>query len=149
MTRRRLLATLAVALVARSARADWSAGGSGEVPLDGDGTAWMVRATVNGTTRALFLVDTGASYCVLSSSLSRRLGLRPGKTTLDLQTANGTVTVPLVELRSLDVGGSRAHGVQAVVHDAVNAPLDGIIGLNFLNQFHYAIDPRRRTLRLR
>jgi clan AA aspartic protease (TIGR02281 family) len=149
MTRRQLLATLAIALLARPGRADWSAGGSGEVPLDGDGTAWMVRATLNGTTRALFLLDTGATYCVLSTSLARRLGVRPGHTTLELQTANGTVTVPLVELRTLDVGGSRAHGVQAVVHDAVQSPLDGIIGLNFLNQFHYAIDPRRRTLRLR
>lgn len=149
MTRRRLLLTVALALLARPAPADWSAGGSGEVPLDGDGTAWMVRATLNGSTRALFLLDTGATYCVLSTSLSRRLGLRPGRTSLDLQTANGTVTVPVVELRTLDVGGSRAHGVQAVVHDAVRSPLDGIIGLNFLNQFHYAIDPRRRTLRLR
>jgi clan AA aspartic protease (TIGR02281 family) len=149
MTRRQLLAACGAALLAAPAGAEWSAGGSGEVPLDGDGTAWMVRATVNGTTRALFLLDTGATYCVLSSTLSRRLGLRPGQTTLDLQTANGTVTVPLVELRTLDVGGSRAHAVQAVVHDAVQTPLDGIIGLNFLNQFHYAIDPRRRTLRLR
>ncbi len=34
-------------------------------------------------------------------------------------------------------------------HDAVAAPLDGVLGLNFLNRFQYAVDPKRRVLRLR
>jgi hypothetical protein len=31
----------------------------------------------------------------------------------------------------------------------VAPPLDGVIGLSFLNNFSYAVDPRRRVLRLR
>ena len=42
-----------------------------------------------------------------------------------------------------------AHGIQrGPGPGAVTAPLDGIIGLSFLNRFSYGIDPRRRVLRL-
>ena len=37
----------------------------------------------------------------------------------------------------------------AVVHPAVPAPLDGVIGLSFLDHFTYAVNPRRHVLRLR
>jgi predicted aspartyl protease len=68
---------------------------------------------------------------------------------VQLQTANGVVTAPLVRLHSVDVGGNRARDVAAVVHPAVPPPLDGVIGLSFLDHFTYAVDPRRHILRLR
>ncbi len=149
MTRRRLLLGLALgALAPAMARADWHRGNDGDIPLDGDGTGWLVDVTVNGGPRGQFLLDTGASFCVLSPTFSRRLRLPMAESHVDLQTANGIVSAPLVRLRSLDVGGNRAHDLHAVVHVAVAPPLDGVLGLNFLNHFSYAIDPRRRTLRL-
>ncbi|TMA68014.1 MAG: hypothetical protein E6J68_03935 [Deltaproteobacteria bacterium] len=91
---------------------------------------------------------------------ARRLGLapkgqdhqpdhQPDHQMIQLQTANGTVTAPLVQLRSIDVGGNRTRDVMAVVHPAVPPPLDGVIGLSFLDHFTYSIDPRRHILRLR
>ena len=118
------------------------------MPLDGAGGAWRVRATLDGSMTGLFLVDTGASLCVLSPAVARRLSLAPGGKA-QLQTANGIVTAPLVRLRTVDVGGNRARDVLAVVHAAVPPPLDGIIGLSFLDNFTYSVDPRRHTLRLR
>lgn len=149
MTRRRLLFGLALGAFAPAvARADWHRGTTGEIPLSGDGTGWLVDVTVNGGTRGTFLLDTGASFCVLSPSFSRRLRLPSTTSHVDLQTANGIVRAPLVRLRSLDVGSARAIDLHAVVHVAVAPPLDGVLGLNFLNNFSYAIDPRRRTLKL-
>jgi predicted aspartyl protease len=72
----------------------------------------------------------------------------PGTDTVSLRTANGVVQAPRVELASVQVGSTRAVGVAAVVQGAVDAPLDGIIGLSFLNRFSYAIVPGRRVLRL-
>lgn len=147
MTRRALLLACVLAAT-RPAWAGWATGSQREVDLDGDGTGWMVRATINGRVRARFLLDTGASFCVLSPSLAKQLKLPPPEAEVDLQTANGMVRAPLVRLGTLEVGGSRAYDVDAVVHAAVGPPLDGIIGLNFLNKFSYGIDPRRRVLRL-
>lgn len=149
MTRRRLLLGLAMgALAPAVSHADWQRGRYGEIPLSGDGTGWLVDVTVNGGATGSFLLDTGASFCVLSPTFSRRLRLPSATSHVDLQTANGIVRAPLVRLRSLDVGGARAHDLHAVVHVAVAPPLHGVLGLNFLNNFSYAIDPRRRTLRL-
>ncbi len=146
---RRALVLAGTLLLARVAGAEWAAGGSGDVPLRGDGTSWQVHATLNGNVRGLFLLDTGASYCVITPDLARRLGLADGPGHVELHTANGVVRAPLVRLATVDVGGQRARDVDAVVHAAVAPPLDGIIGLSFLNEFSYAVDPRRRVLRLR
>jgi len=118
------------------------------VPLRGDGTSWMVQATINGRTRGIFLLDTGASYCVIAPSLARELALAPTGSFATVHTANGAVRAPVVRLRLLELGTTRAHDVQAIVHDAVGPQLDGVIGLNFLNRYRYAVDPQRRELEL-
>jgi clan AA aspartic protease (TIGR02281 family) len=118
------------------------------VPLRGDGTSWLVQATINGRAEGLFLLDTGASYCVIAPGLARELALAPTGSFATVLTANGPVKAPVVRLRSLDLNGTRAHDVQAIVHDAVGPKLDGVIGLNFLNRYRYAVDPQRRELEL-
>ncbi|HZP41022.1 MAG TPA: retropepsin-like aspartic protease [Candidatus Binatia bacterium] len=156
MTARRRSAVLAVALAAalvaaaaRPAPAAWAYGSESEIALEGSGSTWQVRATVNGRLTGLFLLDTGATFCVLTPAAARRLGLAPGDRQVLLRTANGPVAAPLVELGTVEVGGNRAQGVEAVIQPAVEAPLDGIIGLTFLNRFSYSIIPSRRVLRLR
>jgi clan AA aspartic protease (TIGR02281 family) len=118
------------------------------IPLRGDGTSWMVLATINGRTRGLFLLDTGASYCVIAPAFARELGVPPTGSFATVHTANGAVRAPVVRLRSLDLSGTKAHDVQAIVHDAVGPQLDGVIGLNFLNRYRYSVDPERRELEL-
>ena len=144
---RALLGVLAVVLAFGSARGDRLPVTS-PVPLRGDGTSWTVQATVNGRTRALLLLDTGASYCVIAPGLARELALAPTGSFATVQTANGAVRAPVVRLRVVELGGTRAHDVQAIVHDAVGPQLDGVLGLNFLNRFRYAVDPKRRVLEL-
>jgi clan AA aspartic protease (TIGR02281 family) len=108
----------------------------------------MVHATINGKTRALFLLDTGASYCVVAPSLARELALPPTGSFATVLTANGAVRAPVVRLRSLEIGGTHAFDVQAIVHDAVGPRIDGVLGLNFLNRYRYSVDAERRLLEL-
>jgi len=145
MNRWRFLLGLVAALLATPTAADW---GTTEVPLDGNGKSWLVHATLNGTVTGLFLLDTGASYCVLPPTTARRLGIKPTGEQMDLHTANGVVHAPVVRLRTVQIGSHRARDVAAVVHGAVAPPLDGVIGLSYLNNYSYSIDPRRKTLRL-
>ena len=145
----RLAVGLLVALIAAApASADWASGGTSEVRLDGDGKAWLVHATLDGKVSGLFLIDTGATYCILTPTTARRLGLPPSPLQADMQTANGVVHVPVIHVPTIDVGGNRARDVTAVVHNAVGAPLAGILGLSYLDNFRYSIDPQRRVLRL-
>jgi clan AA aspartic protease (TIGR02281 family) len=141
------LGVLAFALAFAPARGEWTPVGM-PVPLRGDGTSWTVQATVNGRTRALFLLDTGASYCVIAPGLARELAVAPTGSFATVHTANGAVRAPVVRLRSVELGGARAHDVQSIVHDAVGPQLDGVLGLNFLNRYRYAVDPHARTLTL-
>jgi clan AA aspartic protease (TIGR02281 family) len=144
---RRRLALLVVAVVLGTARGEPPRPG-GTVPLRGDGTSWMVQATINGRTQALFLLDTGASYCVVAPALARELALPPTGSFATVHTANGAVRAPVVRLRSVALGDAHARDVQAIVHDAVGPSLDGVLGLNFLNRYRYAVDPERRLLEL-
>ncbi len=135
-----------LATLPRTARSEWERSSEVEVALEGDGGSWHVHATLNGRVRGTFLLDTGATFCVVSSATARRLGITPGEKRVMLRTANGVVQAPLVEIASVEVGSSRAQGVQAVVQDGMDE--DGVIGLSFLNRFSYAIVPARRILRL-
>ena len=148
MRGRIVLLALVALLVAMPLAADWAGGLQREVPLDGNGNTWLVHATVNGSMNGLFLLDTGASYCVLAPTAARRLGVKASGESVEIRTANGVVRAPVIELATVDVGGNRARQVRAIVHPAVAPPLDGIIGLSFLNHFSYGVDPRRRVLRL-
>ena len=143
----RAAAVLAALLLVVPAVAEWH-GAHAPVPLRGDGTSWMVHATLDGRVQGLFLLDTGASYCVVAPALARTLALAPTGSFTTVQTANGPVRAPVVRIRTLELGGTRAHDVQAIVHDAVGPGLDGVIGLNFLNRYRYSIDPQRRVLGL-
>jgi clan AA aspartic protease (TIGR02281 family) len=140
---------LALLVAAGAGRAEWTGGANTEVPLDGNGATWLVRATLNGNVTGLFLIDTGASLCVVAPGTARRLNAAPSGEETELHTANGVVRAPVIHLRTLDVGGNRARDVPAIVHPAVGPPLDGILGLSYLNNFSYSIDPKRRILRLK
>jgi clan AA aspartic protease (TIGR02281 family) len=144
---RACLILLALAVAVGPARGEWMPVRA-PIPLRGDGTSWTVQATVNGRTRALFLLDTGASYCVIAPALARALALPPTGSFATVLTANGAVRAPVVRLRSLDLEGTRALDIQAIVHDAVGPQIDGVLGLNFLNRYRYAVDPQRRLLEL-
>src|SRR5262249_33696104 len=132
----RSVAALAFILaLAAPAPAEWTSGGGAEVPLEGDGTSWTVHAAVNGRYSGQFLLDTGASICVIGPVAARRLDLTPTGQEVSLTTANGVVHAPLVRIATLDIGGHRAHDVDAVVAPAAPSPLAGLIGLSYLNNF--------------
>lgn len=122
-----------------------------EARLTGDDSQLLVEARLNGRVSGLFLLDTGASYCVITPELARRLGVT-GNADADpiaLLTPSGRIEAPMTTLRSVEVARARAGDVSTVIYPAVDAPLSGILGLSFLRQFEFSVDTRRRLLRLR
>jgi clan AA aspartic protease (TIGR02281 family) len=109
---------------------------------------WIVAAKLNGRVEGRFLLDTGATWCAVTSRTAARLRLPQVGEQIQMQTASGLVPMPLVRIAVVEVGGRRARNVQATILPTDLGELDGVIGMNFLNQFVYAIDPRHRVLRL-
>jgi clan AA aspartic protease (TIGR02281 family) len=120
-----------------------------DIPLSGDRKHLIVDGTLNGIVTGPMLVDTGASYCVLTRGTARKLGLATrAHGTIPVATANGQVDADFVELTAVELRDARLAGVDAVVMDAVEPPLIGIIGLNFLTRFRFSVDLAEGTLRL-
>ncbi len=142
--RRRALGILAFLFLAFPAAA-------GDVPLIAHGGALLVEATLNGRFTGRFLLDTGATYCVVSREVARQAKVR-GRTsgeTVRLLTANGPVDANLGEVRKVELGGDSARDVEVAVMDEDPVPgLDGLIGLSFLDRFTYTVDRENATLRL-
>ncbi len=119
------------------------------VPLTGKGATAVVRVVLNGREQVNFIVDTGASYTVISRSTARKLGIKLRKKgpKVRLQTANGMIDAPLVSLESVEVGGMRVTDLKAAVHDfSKDRAVSGLLGLNFLSHFRLDIDTQKGIL---
>lgn len=122
-----------------------------EIQLEKHPGALVVEATFNRRFTGRFLLDTGATYCVLDEATARKAKLR-GRTSgeqVRLLTANGPVRASLARARKIELGGAAARDVAvAVVRDNPVHGLDGIIGLSFLENFVYTVDAEAGVLRL-
>ncbi len=126
-------------------------GAAVEVPLARQAGGLVVEATLNGRFTGRFLLDTGATYCVVSRDVARaaRLKGRAGGHRIRLRTASGAVDAVLARARRVEVGRARARDVVvAVTRDAPVPGLDGILGLSFLGRFAYTVDAGAGVLRL-
>ena len=121
------------------------------VPFEKQGQVIIVEATLNKKTAAKFVVDTGASYTVISSATAKELSIDTDQNTqpVTFQTANGMIQAPLVSLQSITVGGMEINNLTAAVHDVVpDAKVFGLLGLNFLGNFRMDIDNQNGLLHL-
>ena len=121
------------------------------IPLERHGQVAIIQATLNNKRSAKFVVDTGASYTLISSALARELSIDVGQNpkTLPFQTANGLIQAPVTNLESITVGGLEIRNLPAAVHDAVPDPeVAGLLGLNFLSNFRMDIDTQKGMLYL-
>lgn len=121
------------------------------IPFEKQGQVVIVEATLNKKTAAKFVVDTGASYTMISSAVAKELDIdtQQNPKTAPFQTANGIIQAPLVNLESITVGGIEILNLTAAVHDAIpDAKVAGLLGLNFLSNFRMDIDTQKGVLHL-
>jgi clan AA aspartic protease (TIGR02281 family) len=110
---------------------------------------WVTDVVLDERTTATFLVDTGASVCVITPELAVALGIRPGAgPSMTLQTLAGRTSGPLAKISSLRVGEAEANDILAVIHP-LDGGLEGILGNSFLARYTVTLDPARGVLDLR
>lgn len=114
----------------------------------------LLQVIVNDKGPFQFVLDTGASRTILSSELAERLAI---ETTGDQPGTGGGghIEIRTGKVRSVTVGKAIVYNLSvgmgmflSMLSTAVGAPLDGILGYNFLNRFRVKIDYPRRTLEL-
>lgn len=121
------------------------------IPFQKHGQVVVIEAKLNNKAAARLVVDTGASYTIISHAMAKELNVVPAgdASAMTFQTANGIIQAPLVTLHSIEVGGIEIKDLTAAVHDAVPDPaVTGLLGLNFLSNFRLDIDTHNRVLHL-
>ncbi len=111
-------------------------------PLKARGFSYSVDAEINRSVRLNMLVDTGASFTILSVEAAKKLGF----TNLDelpqmpVSTAGGVTWIHLVELESVKVAGAEAVSIEGGISSQIGGGLDGLLGMSFLGEFVYQMD---------
>ncbi len=122
----------------------------------------LVTVWINDRLSATFILDTGTNNCLISQSLSTKLGLKSAPALL----SNGKPLLingkqfPAVTLDSLRLGGkSGALNIQPLklpimvlpaqmLHVSANCVVDGLIGSNLLDEFAADFDFQGNTMTL-
>lgn len=105
-----------------------AAGGELRIPMREDGHFW-VEAEVNGVTTS-FLVDSGASYTVISSEVAERANVEPEIRIAQVETANGTITMRRARVSNLEVGSVVRDDFPVLIAEQRGL---NVIGMNFLS----------------
>jgi predicted aspartyl protease len=131
-----------------SASSDSASGNRIAVPVESNGSSVIVRVTFNGSLTANLALDTGATTTVISRRIARSLRLA----TLGSRTMfgiGGSVNAPVAHVDSVRVGEAEVSNLAVSILDFSSDPrIEGLLGLNFLNQFEFSLDARKRQLLL-
>ncbi|HEY7655093.1 MAG TPA: aspartyl protease family protein [Methylomirabilota bacterium] len=111
---------------------------------------WLADVRLNDSRNARFVVDTGASGCVLSPELATELRIHPGAgaETVPMQVVGGVTAGRRVTIASVRVGDAEVENVDAVIH-SIGPGIDGLLGNTFLGRFTVTLDPDKGVLVLR
>jgi clan AA aspartic protease (TIGR02281 family) len=117
------------------------------IPFVRVGTLMRVEVRLNDQLTAPFYIDTGASGVALPPQLAARLGLRVGPDTphVEIETANGRVSRPVVRLASVALGAARVEDLEATLNPSMDV---GLLGGSFFNNFVYRVDAAESVITL-
>jgi len=146
-------------------RADWADNGDyqarQQIPAPGFesaiamkplGSHYLMEVVLNGDDNIELLVDTGASITMLTSDSFARL-VRAGDWQ-DLgwrffNTANGVARGRLMQVEHFQLGSYQLKDVAIAVQGGnLGDGVDGLLGMNVLNKFHFQINQDRHELML-
>jgi clan AA aspartic protease (TIGR02281 family) len=112
--------------------------GSDSFPRGNDNVI-TVRASINNRA-GTFIVDTGASFVVLSDRFASVANVTVSRQTVSAQTPNGIIESLLGSAGSVRVGRVEATNVPILVQGrSLGTNIDGLLGMSFLSRFDIAI----------
>jgi clan AA aspartic protease (TIGR02281 family) len=102
---------------------------------------WLSEVVLNDRLKRYFVVDTGASFTLISRQIADELGIIMGENSpsIPASTVSGFILTPLVTLSSIRVGKAEIKDVDVAVYTMPSGN-DGLLGNSFLNKFRVMID---------
>jgi clan AA aspartic protease (TIGR02281 family) len=102
---------------------------------------FLVEVVLNRWMKQQFIIDTGASFTLISRQAARELGITINETTPFIQVASvsDVISTPLVTLESIRVGEAEVENVEILIYPMAGGG-DGLLGNSFLNKFKVEID---------
>ena len=122
--------------------------------FDSDTPVIVVECELKGedvTERIKMALDTGATYTMIPWKVAEVLGLNPevSKRRVEITTASGIESVPLVSLKSIMLFDKKAMNMDVVIHDLPpRSYVDGLLGLSFLKNFKVNLDFKEGILEI-
>ena len=110
-----------------------------------------VKVTGKRKRRVKLLFDTGATITMLSWDTLKDIGYDPAISNRrkNITTANGVIEAPLVKVKEISIGDFRVNDIDAICHDIPELiRVDGLLGLNFIENFKVCIDYRKGVLEI-
>ncbi len=123
------------------------------VPVSVINNVTLVQALLNGKEQVRLMLDTGASYTLLTPEVAKRLKIRPRadapRRKLKL-VGTATLDVSFVHLAALQVGDALVEDLEVGITPVApgNPFLDGLLGGDFLSHFTTQLDHAKSRLRL-
>ncbi|MBK8190642.1 MAG: aspartyl protease family protein [Vampirovibrionales bacterium] len=118
------------------------------LPITSQGNVVFVKADLNGVT-GRFLIDTGASFCVAPANKAAKFKLKPTGQVMAFQTGNGMIQSPIA-YGNLRLGKHDFENLRiALTPPMKDDHVDGVIGMDVLQQFQFEINREAGTLTLR
>jgi clan AA aspartic protease (TIGR02281 family) len=124
-----------------------------DVPFTQENGQIVVAALLNQDVNVNLILDTGASMVVISNSVAQKLGIDTGalKENLKMILADGKEGMAKhAVLDKISVNGIEADNVDvAILSPEVTLPpavKDGLLGMTFLKNFSFKIDPANKRL---
>jgi clan AA aspartic protease (TIGR02281 family) len=111
------------------------------MPPGGRARPIIVEAMLNRQLSVPFVLDTGATYTVLTKQTAQDLGII-GLERLPKQhflTAGGKILSPVTTLKSIRVGNAEAQNVEVAIDADGHLPM-GLLGMTFMRHFKVTVD---------
>jgi clan AA aspartic protease (TIGR02281 family) len=121
-----------------------------EVPLRKSGRQYLVNVQVNLHQEFSMILDTGASISAIDTGILKSIGFKTGSgRPILLNTAGGQIQARIVKLDSIGVAGQVLTNFDVASLDTAALDSGGLLGVDFLGNFSFVIDDKKRKLYLR
>lgn len=104
----------------------------------------------SGVVRARFVLDTGASFTIVDRRIAETIGYFPTHAVSPsrVSSAAGKEEGYRIKVAAFETLGHRIENFEVACHALLEQGVEGLIGMNFLEQFDFCIYPSKETIRI-